>query len=58
MEDPEVAAHDAADRGDGLMVGEVVEVEREPAPFPVARQDERELIVGERLERCANPVRL
>jgi hypothetical protein len=47
VEEAEVAAGDAADRGDGLGVGEVVEVEGQAEAAPVAGQHEGELVVGQ-----------
>ena len=47
MDEPEVAAGDAADGGDGLCVGEVGEVQGEAELAPVAAQDEGELVVAE-----------
>jgi hypothetical protein len=41
----EVAAGDASDGGDGLGVGEVIEVEGESEASPVAGQDEGEFVV-------------
>ena len=44
LEEAEVAAGDAADRGDGLGVGEVVGVERLAEGAPVALEDEEQLV--------------
>ncbi len=48
VDEPEVAAGDAADGGDGLGVGEVGQVQGEAELASVAAQDERELVVAER----------
>lgn len=47
MDEPEVAAGDPADGGDGLGVG-VREVQDEPEPGLVAAQGEGALVVAER----------
>ena len=48
FKEPEVAAGDALDRGDGLGIGEVVRVQRAAKPLPVSVEDEQEFIAAER----------
>lgn len=47
LEETEVAAGDALDRGDGLRVREVLGVEGAAESFPVAVEDEEELVASE-----------
>src|SRR5450756_614359 len=47
VQEPEVAAGDAADSSNSLGVGEVVEIQGESEALPVAGEDEGELVVAE-----------